>query len=228
VITVSESECQAIIAHYPTAASRLHVIANGGLPTGITSHAANKMNPRGGYVLYVGSLSKRKNFPRLAQVACRLARERGFRFVFVGDNSKSLTTFGVDIPDDIKSFITFAGAVEDPMALASYYRNAACLLFPSLYESSGLPPIEAMACGCPVVVSDIPALRERCGDAAIYCNPHEIESIAAETIKVMDDAALRLKLRRLGYQRAATFTWENCARQTLKVISDWRSRRLAI
>ena len=154
------------------------------------------------------------------EAVCRLIRSRGFRFVVVGDTSKSLAASMPDIPHDVASKITFVGAVDDPAVLASYYRQATCLLFASLYESSGLPPIEAMACGCPVVASNIPALRERCGDAAIYCDPQDVQSIAAETERVMDDVALRRSLQELGRQRAATFTWEHCARQTLDVIKQ--------
>ena len=156
-----------------------------------------------GYILYVGSFSKRKNFPRMLEVACRLARKRYFHFVFVGGMSKSLTTSAADIPDDISSQITFVDAVDDPTALISYYRKAACFLFPSLYESSGLPPIEAMACGCPVVASDIPALRERCGDAAIYCDPYDIDSIAAVSSRLWMMKAFVLVFEMLGRQRAA-------------------------
>jgi glycosyltransferase involved in cell wall biosynthesis len=218
VITVSESERRAIIERYPGVASRLHVTENGGLPFEASTNVTNIDPGGGGYILYVGSLSKRKNFQRLLEVACRLARERGFRFVFVGDTSKTLTTVRTQIPDDVSSLITFVGAVDEPAVLVSLYEKAACFLFPSLYESSGLPPIEAMGCGCPVVTSDLPALRERCGDAAIYCDPHDVDSIVAKTIGVMDDAALRQRLQALGRQRAAMFTWDRCARQTLKLI----------
>ena len=75
--------------------------------------------------------------------------------------------------------------------LVGYYQNAKCFLFPSLYELSGLLPVEAMECGCPVVVSDLPALKERCGDAAIYCDPSNTDSIAAAVEEIMDDKTLR-------------------------------------
>jgi glycosyltransferase involved in cell wall biosynthesis len=218
VITVSVSERQAIIAHYPEAATHLHVVANGGLPNAVTSDMGNTVDSPNGYVLYVGSLSKRKNVQRLIETACRLARERGFRFIFVGDKPKSLAASGVDIPDDVKSLITFAGAVEDPATLVSFYRNAACLVFPSLYESSGLPPIEAMACGCPVIVSDIPALRERCGEAAVYCDPYNVDSMIAAVETVVCNEDLRTRLCTLGRQRAASYSWTSCAAQTLDVI----------
>ena len=77
-----------------------------------------------------------------------------------------------------------------------------------------------MACGCPVVVSDIPALRERCGDAALYCDPHDAASIAKAVLQIVDDAELRAKLTALGYQRAANCSWAACARETLALISQ--------
>ena len=220
VITVSETERRAIIVHYPAAAPRLHAIANGGASARFSIEIAKSGQRRDDYVLYVGSFSKRKNFPRTLEVARRLARERGLRFVFVGGTSKSLAAPVANTPDDISSHIRLLDGVDDEATLISYYRNAACLLFPSLYEFSGLPPIEAMACGCPVVVSDIPALRERCGDAALYCDPHDAASIAKAVLQIVDDAELRAKLTALGYQRAANCTWEACARDTLALISQ--------
>jgi glycosyltransferase involved in cell wall biosynthesis len=217
VITVSEAERRAIIAHYPQVAERLHAIANGGLPAGL-SVETTATDLGNGYILYVGSFSKRKNFPRMLEAACRLARKRRFRSIFIGGTSSSLAASVSNIPDDISAYITLVDTVDDPSVLVSYYQNAACFLFPSLYESSGLPPIEAMACGCPVVVSNIPALKERCGDAAMYCDPCDIESITAAVERIMDDEILRSRLRVLGQQQAASFTWERCATQTLGLI----------
>jgi glycosyltransferase involved in cell wall biosynthesis len=218
VITVSETERQAIIRQYPLVSTRLHAVANGGLPPSCMSNNITTDSQNGDYVLYVGSLSKRKNFPRMLKVACLLAIKRKFHFVFVGDSSKSLVPSFFKIPDEISSRITFVGSVSDPAALSSYYRNAACFIFPSLYESSGLPPVEAMACGCPVIAADIPALRERCGDAAFYCDPNDINSIAGSIERVMDHIELRSKLKMLGYKRASMFTWDRCARETLNLI----------
>jgi glycosyltransferase involved in cell wall biosynthesis len=218
VITVSETERLAILAHYPEIDQRLCAIQNGGLPADFGERLNNVSNR--GYVLYVGSLSKRKNFPNILDVATRLARKRNLQFVFVGSTLGGIYNTNVKTPIELASFINFAGQIDDPRALSSYYKHAACLLFPSLYEASPLPPIEAMACGCPVVASDIPSLRERCGDAALYCNPHDIDSIATATERIIDDNTLQQRLRTLGYQRAATFTWEQCARQTLHVICN--------
>ena len=81
-----------------------------------------------------------------------------------------------------------------------------------------------MACGCPVIVSDIPALRERCGDAAIYCDPADINSIITSVIRLMDDGALRSKLSSVGYERAAKFSWSGCARATLDLLRILHSK----
>jgi glycosyltransferase involved in cell wall biosynthesis len=223
VITVSESERKSIVEHYPHAASRITVIQNGGMPAG-NGDGHSACDNRGNYILYVGTLSRRKNFPGMFEVACRLARRRGFRFVFIGGLPKGFATSGSGIPEDLRSFITFTGQVENVGILARYYREAACFLFASFYEASPLPPIEAMACGSPVVASDIPSLRERCGDAAIYCDPHSVDSMERAVESLVDDKDLQERMRTLGYLRAAQFTWERCANRVLELIDDVRSR----
>jgi glycosyltransferase involved in cell wall biosynthesis len=218
VITVSEAENRAICAQYPEAASRLRTIANGGLPADEHTQLHETENESRGYVLYVGSLSKRKNFPGVFEAACRLARKRNFNFLFVGGAAKGIIDPDLAMQTDCPSNIRFTGQVDDPGALISYYQRAACLVFPSFYESSGLPPIEAMACGCPVIVSNIPALKERCGDAALYCDPYDVGSMTESIERCMDDQALRENLRLLGYKRAAKYTWQRCATQTLDLL----------
>ena len=220
VITVSKSERVGILKHYPTVSARLYAIPNGCSPADVEADRAplNSSFVARKYILYVGSLSRHKNFRGVLETACRLIRKRGFYFVFVGGIAGGIAEPDMEVPEDVAPHITFAGRVDDP-TLFRYYSHAACFLFPSFYEASGLPPIEAMARGCPTIVSDIPALNERCGDAAIYCDPHDIDSIAAAVEQVMDDDALRSKLRALGYQRAANFTWEACARDTLNLIN---------
>ena len=218
VITVSHSERTAIVRHYPVVSPRLYAIQNGGLAAGLELITPSSNNGARGYVLYVGSHSKRKNFPGVLETAGRLARKRGYNFVFVGSSAGGIYESALTIPDDIRSHLTFVGQIDDTAALVRYYSNAACLLFPSHYESSGLPPIEAMACGCPVIVSDIPALRERCGDAAVYCNPADVGSITAAVERVMDDSPLQLALKQLGHRKAQQYTWERCAVETLKVL----------
>lgn len=100
-----------------------------------------------------------------------------------------------------------------PNALAPLYRRASALIFPSLYEGFGAPPLEAMACGCPVASSSAASLAEVCSDAALMFDPHEPEEIACAIDRVVDDEALRTQLRQAGLRHAAGFTWEKAARK---------------
>jgi glycosyltransferase involved in cell wall biosynthesis len=218
VITVSNAERVAILNHYPSASARLHAIPNGCLPASVEPDrlSLGELADRK-YILYAGSLSRHKNFHGVLETACRLIRKRGFYFVFVGGTAGGISAFDLKVPHDVASHITLTGRVDDA-TLFRLYSHATCFLFPSFYEASGLPPLEAMACGCPTIVSNIPALKERCGDAALYCNPHDIDSITATVERVMDDDVLRSRLRSLGHERAANYTWEACAHNTLDLI----------
>ncbi|WP_440980289.1 glycosyltransferase family 4 protein (plasmid) [Sphingomonas pseudosanguinis] len=216
VVTVSQSERRAILEHYPFADERLIAIQNGGLPTGIDEQTPDPAaDPT---VLYVGSLSKRKNFPGMLAAAIRLARTRGTRFVFIGGVPQGLTETLSSVPDDLRDHIRFAGQVNDWDQLLAAYRSAHCFLFPSFYEASPLPPIEAMGCGCPVIAGDIPSLRERCDDAARYCDPADIDGIVAAVEAVLDDPAHASALRAAGYAQARRYSWHHCAQATLDAI----------
>lgn len=216
VITVSRSEQDSILRHYPFARDRLVAIQNGGLPVGIEPQSPTPAaEPT---VLYVGSLSKRKNFEGMLEVAIRLARKRGTRFAFIGGVPAGLNASLADVPADIRERIVFHGQVNDWDRLLDAYRSAHCFLFPSFYEASPLPPVEAMGCGCPVIASTIPSLVERCGEAARYCDPDDIESIAAAVETLLDDPALCADLRAKGYERAAQYSWARCAEATLNAI----------
>ena len=99
--------------------------------------------------------------------------------------------------------------------LLDLYRSAACLVFPSLYEGFGLPPLEAMACGCPVAASNATSLPEVCGDAAEYFDPLSTEDMAAAIVRALDG-----RLVETGLARAAGFTWDACARAHEAVYRD--------
>jgi glycosyltransferase involved in cell wall biosynthesis len=116
----------------------------------------------------------------------------------------------------IRYNIEFVGYPDDNQ-LVELYRNAALLSFPSFYEGFGLPPLEAMACGCPVVVSNVASLPEVCGDAAYYVDPYNVESIAEGMYKVLTDEALRQGLIEKGFARARFFSWEKSAKKHIEV-----------
>ena len=110
--------------------------------------------------------------------------------------------------------------IVDDQMLLRLYRNARIMVYPSLYEGFGLPPLEAMGCGCPVVVSNATSLPEVCGDAAYYIDPYTVESIAEGMCKVLTDDSLRQSLIRKGLGRAKMFTWEKSAKEHLKVFEE--------
>ena len=108
--------------------------------------------------------------------------------------------------------------------LPALYRRALALVYPSLYEGFGLPPIEAMATGCPVLVANVSSLPEVCGDAALYCDPLDVGSITAGMRRLAEDDALRTRLAAAGPARAARYTWEAAAAQALAVMREVAGR----
>jgi glycosyltransferase involved in cell wall biosynthesis len=111
------------------------------------------------------------------------------------------------------------GRVSDD-ELVELYRGAVCLLFPSLWEGYGLPPLEAMATGCPVIATERPTVPEVVGDAGVLVDPTDVEAIAEALRAVAGDETLRAGLRARGLARAAELTWERTAAETMAVYRD--------
>jgi glycosyltransferase involved in cell wall biosynthesis len=155
-----------------------------------------------------------------------MARSRGRRFVFVGPVTAQVEALQADLPDDVRPLIAFRGHVPDS-AMPDLYRGAAYLLYPSFYEASGLPPTEAMAFGCPVVTSDLPVLHERCGTAALYCDPADHDAIIDTVGQLLDDPVLHATLAEQGRVRAGLFTWRSQAVQILEALQVQADRRRA-
>jgi glycosyltransferase involved in cell wall biosynthesis len=217
LITVADTERDAIARFYPRTVSKMIVAQNGGWHDDDHSAPPIALGERS-YGLYVGSISRRKNIDAVLTVAVALARSRGLKFKIVGASSPILAELSLDIPSDLRSSIEICGQVDDTASLRELYQNAAFLLFPSFYEASALPPMEAMALGCPVIVSDIPALRERCGDAALYCDPADLRSILAATERLLDDRALAEQLISRGRSLAHTCSWEAQVKKIIAAI----------
>jgi glycosyltransferase involved in cell wall biosynthesis len=115
-----------------------------------------------------------------------------------------------------KEKIEFKGYLDEG-ELFELYRRASLFVFPSFYEGFGFPPLEAMACGCPVIVSQTPSLMEVCGDAAHYIDPDDVESIAAGMLKVLSDEELQRSLIQKGLERARLFSGEQTVSALLRV-----------
>ena len=174
--------------------------------------------PIKGFGLSVGGFTDRKNFKGAFRAAVSLA-EQGLEFRFVGAPTAEAEAMLAQASDIARSRIHYVGYVDNE-DLIDLYRNAAFLLYPSFYEASGLPPSEAMTFGCPVVVSDLPVMHERCGDAAFYCNPHDVGSIVAAARRIVDDPVLAANLAARGHARAQGFTWRRQAEIILGAVAS--------
>jgi glycosyltransferase involved in cell wall biosynthesis len=178
----------------------------------------------GKFILFVGTREPRKNLRRLvlAYAALPHAVQKEFSLVLVGPRGWDETDpLGERRPGNRVMVLDYL----DTHKLALVYNLASALVYPSLYEGFGLPPIEAMACGCPVMVSNAGALPEVCGDAAIYVDPSDTGSIAGGIQRVLDDESVRTNLVERGLRRAKDFTWEKTARETLKVFAEVLDQR---
>lgn len=159
-------------------------------------------------------MSPNKNFKSIVS-AIKLLGNVNYQIVVAGGTNPRVFNKSEALPPNIN----YIGYIQDEQLLA-LYRHAACFIFPSLYEGFGLPPLEAMACGCPVVVSNVASLPEVCGDAALYCNPYDPQDIADKIRRIVTDQDLREQLRQKGFERVKQFSWERCAEETIKVIQE--------
>ncbi len=230
IITVSHSEKKSILKRYTYVKSRLHAIQNGAISNdflsndGIKKTHDNSLETIHPFVLFVGSLSKCKNIQGVLGAVAILNKKNNVHLVIAGAKEKIFKSLQFVMLDNISQKIHFKGQINDSYDLIHFYKTASCLIFPSFYESSGLPPIEAMAYGCPVIASSIPSLQERCGDAAYYVDPHSGESIAEGIYKVLTDNDLRSALIKKGLGRAKLFSWERSAKEHLKVFEEVLNR----
>jgi glycosyltransferase involved in cell wall biosynthesis len=171
------------------------------------------------FLLFVGNVKPHKNLVRLLDAFSSIAEVVPHDLVIVGKKEGFIT--GDDVVKEralrLGDRVHFTGYVDDA-ALRQYFSHAAALVFPSLYEGFGLPPLEAMASGCPVIVSNAASLPEVCGEAAVYCDPYHSEDIAQQILLVLRDESLRADLARKGLEQARKFTWEACAEETSRVM----------
>jgi glycosyltransferase involved in cell wall biosynthesis len=167
------------------------------------------------FVLVVGNLAAHKNLPALSALAARLA-ERGVSLVISG--SMGGAAFQSVAQIDLPQPALYVGRISDG-ELKALYQSASCFVFPSLYEGFGLPVVEAMATGCPVVASDIPVMRELFEGFVQFCDPHAPADIAARVLQLLDDQDLRSRLRSVGLDLTKDMTWARAARQLDAVIA---------
>ena len=237
VVTVSETAKRDIVSWFKLADDRVHVVSEGTDPAfsprlgaeGIEVLRRYGIDPGQRYWLYVGGLSPHKNLLRLIEAFSGLDDER---LVIVGDFGD---VFHTHVPElraaverhRIEDRVRFTGFVPDD-DLAHLYTRAYALVQPSLMEGFGLPTVEAMACGTPIVSSTAGSLPEVVGDAGEFFDPTDVMSIATAIRSLCDDPARRDHLATLALDRAARFTWQNAAKSLLDCFDGLESNRSRI
>jgi glycosyltransferase involved in cell wall biosynthesis len=226
-IAISGATRDDLVRHYRLPASRITVVhhghSDGFRPERDPARLAELRGRHGlnaPYFLFVGTLQPRKNYERLLAAFDRFAVGATERYLlaFAGTQGwqgerfrRALDRMGA------RDQVRLLGYVNDA-DLPGLMSGAVALAFPSLYEGFGLPALEAMACGTPVLTSGCSSLPEVVGDAAQLVDPLNTEAIADGLARLANDEALRAALRERGLARAATFTWERTARETLEVL----------
>ena len=169
------------------------------------------------YILAVGTIEPRKNIRRLIQSYLRLRDINHIEenLVIVGKQGWSCDDV-YDIPEAARDNIIFKGYVSKN-ELIELYQKAKLFVYPSLYEGFGLPVAEAMACGCPVVTSNLSSLPEVAGNACLLVDPYNMKDIASAILKVLDNDQFAASLTAKGRKQVHQFTWSKCALETKKV-----------
>ena len=226
IITVSEHVKREILQEFPVRPESVRVVPNGldrRFKPAVTSHAfrAKYLLPER-YVLFVGATAANKNIKRAID-AMNLVRDRnGLDHQFIiagtpGEDDAMLKNYVNS--QNLKDAVKFIGYVDDN-DLPDLYANAELFLFPSIMEGFGIPPLEAMRCGIPVVAAHSSCMPEVLGDAAIWVNPLSIESIAEGILIALSDEDVRMNAIAKGLSRANQFSWDKMALETADVYRD--------
>ena len=217
VLTVSEASKSDILRYFRIPEQKIDVIYNAideRFNEPPAAEAIERVKERyqlnDPFVLYAGNIKPHKNLERLIE-AFHLFRRPGFeqvKLLIIGDEISKYATLRRAVHRlKLHKHVRFFGFVPD-QTLAALYRLAAVFVFPSLYEGFGLPPLEAMASGAPVITSNVSSLPEVVGDAALLIDPYDLEALADAMRRVLSDEKLRNGLRERGFVRARYFSWE--------------------
>ena len=212
ILTVSNFSKSEIMHRLSVSNEKISVIYNAVSPLFHRQSSENGKEFAGEkYILAVSSIDPRKNFSMLLKAFVHV-KDRNVKLYIVGGQDTIYSTSIAELCEESGSErIKWLERIND-MALKQYYHHALCFVYPSLYEGFGIPPLEAMACGVPTIVSDIPALKEVCGEASLYINPHDEKDIADKINLLVSDENLRQKLIIKGRKRCAIFDWRHSAK----------------
>jgi glycosyltransferase involved in cell wall biosynthesis len=233
VLTVSEASKRDILHYFHIPAAKVDVIHNAiddrfhqAPDADDVVRVRQRYQLNDPFLLYAGNIKPHKNVDRVIEAFARL-KKRGFeplKLLIIGDEiSKSPQLRRAVHRHHLHKHVRFLGFVPDA-TLAVLYRLADVFVFPSLYEGFGLPPLEAMASGTPVVTSNVSSLPEVVGDAALLVDPRDPDAIAAAVERILTDDALRRSLVQKGLARAHEFSWERSVRRIRDVYLEVGAR----
>jgi glycosyltransferase involved in cell wall biosynthesis len=213
VITVSEFSRTELQSYYLVKPEKIHVVS---AAAGSEFVPSDPLNPEGEpYLLALSSPSAHKNFDRLIEAFHVANFSEPVTLKIVGGQSKSLQGTGQAVGDRI----TFLGRLSDREVI-DLYCNATAFVFPSLYEGFGIPPLEAQACGTPVLASNPSSIPEVLGGSALYFDPYDIDSIASSMERIIRDSTLRHQLAADGLRNVARFSWTDSAQKVSDLIDS--------
>ena len=212
IITVSNFSKREILKHYKVEENKVDVIYNAVYNKFTPSEKENCEK----YILGVSSLSKHKNFDMLVKSFNKI-KNKNLKLYIVGEKNRNLN-YILTQGHNVNSNVIFTGRVSD-QELVELYSNAACFVFPSLYEGFGIPPLEAMASGTPVVASNAASIPEVCGDAALYFDPLDMEDIAEKILKIIQNDNMKKALIHKGFKQIKKYSWEKSANKMINVIN---------
>jgi len=223
ILTVSEASKRDILRFFGVAADKVSVVYNAiderfwvEPSADVVTNVRERFQLDHGFILYAGTIKPHKNLVRLIEAFATLRRD-GFdhlTLLIIGDEISKLPALRRAVHSHkLHKHVRFLGFVPDD-TLAVLYRLAGVFVFPSLYEGFGLPPLEAMASGTPVVTSNISSLPEVVGDAALLVDPYDVGSIVDGMRRVLTDTRLAAEMRKKGLVRAREFSWERSVSRT--------------
>jgi glycosyltransferase involved in cell wall biosynthesis len=221
ITTISDATADDIVKHLQVPRERIVTIYPGAIPLRCPSKDAitdvrKIYGIRENYILFVGCIEPRKNLVRLSKAFDESKLSKDFELILAGPKGwHTDDIFATRDSLSCREKIHWINYVEDNH-LGLLYAGATFLAYPSILEGFGLPILEAFSVGCPVLTSNISSMPEAGGDAALYVDPFDIDSISEGLIKLASDGVLRQKLTQLGYKQAANFTWDKTASQTIE------------
>jgi glycosyltransferase involved in cell wall biosynthesis len=229
ILTVSESSKRDILRFFDVPPEKITVIYNA-IDERFRQQPSDdevirvqeRFQLHGDFVMYAGNVKPHKNLERLIEAFHLVRHEAGLdvKLVVIGDEvSKYAELRRAVHRHNLHKYVRFLGFMPDE-TLAVLYRLAAVFVFPSLYEGFGLPPLEAMASGAPVVTSNVSSLPEVAGDAALLVDPYDPRAIADGIRRVLTDPALHAGLRERGLRRAAEFSWEQSVQRVRDIYRE--------